>query len=374
MKVCHITNVHPVFDGRIYHKMVCSTSKNGFEVILVAPLDKDICIDGVQIYGIKKPKYRIFRYLYTFRIKKKLELIDADIYHFHDVELIPLMFKLHKIGKKIIYDIHEFNKGTILHHKNYIPFILRSIIANITWRIEKRACKKFDCCIAATQELADIFYPYSKRIEVMWNYDFKKDIELNNYNAHKTYDLIHTGIIDAKRLDFLMSVAQNLFNKKVIYKWLYVGIDINNFSKILSKYNEIVDKGFVTFIKRVPFEQVANYYKESKIGINYHEYNDHTKIAMPLKIFEYMKHGLVVLTNYLPPISRFLKTNTNGIICDNTIESYTNSILEILGSWNLKEVSYINKSNIFENFNWENQEKLLISLYESLGDIKYESN
>ena len=38
--------------------------------------------------------------------KKALE-IDADIYHFHDPELLPYGLKLKKKGKSVIFDSHE---------------------------------------------------------------------------------------------------------------------------------------------------------------------------------------------------------------------------------------------------------------------------
>ena len=93
MKICHITCVHNAFDGRIFHKMAVSAAENGFEVSLIAPHDKIENVQGVKIYPIKKSRYRLKRFLDTFRVKKLLALIDADVYHFHDPELIPLMKK-----------------------------------------------------------------------------------------------------------------------------------------------------------------------------------------------------------------------------------------------------------------------------------------
>lgn len=41
-------------------------------------------------------------------VYEKARALDADLYHFHDPELLPYGLKLKKQGKKVIYDSHEF--------------------------------------------------------------------------------------------------------------------------------------------------------------------------------------------------------------------------------------------------------------------------
>lgn len=98
-KVSILTSVHPLFDTRIFHKEAKSLAKAGYDVTPIAQHDKEEVVDGIRIVPLPKAKDRIVRMTKTvWQTYRKAFKIDADIYHFHDPELIPigLMLKLLK--------------------------------------------------------------------------------------------------------------------------------------------------------------------------------------------------------------------------------------------------------------------------------------
>jgi len=90
-KICHFTIVHQPFDTRIFHKEIKTLSKAGYDVTLIAQNDKNETIDGVQFIALQKAKNRIYRIsCSTFKIFLLALKQNADIYHFHDPELLPV--------------------------------------------------------------------------------------------------------------------------------------------------------------------------------------------------------------------------------------------------------------------------------------------
>ncbi len=91
--VCHLTSVHPVEDVRIFHKECVSLAKHGFDVTLVAcgePAYKQNK-NGVNVVSLDVPVKNRFERMTkrTRAVYKKALEVDADIYHFHDPELLP---------------------------------------------------------------------------------------------------------------------------------------------------------------------------------------------------------------------------------------------------------------------------------------------
>ncbi|MFN9112262.1 MAG: glycosyltransferase, partial [Bacteroidota bacterium] len=106
IKIAHLTSAHPYTDIRIFHKQCVSLSKQGYAVYLVATNCASQVLNGVNVVGVqRKGKGRFSRMFNTTRdvYRKALEL-DADIYHFHDPELLPFGLKLARRGKIVIYD------------------------------------------------------------------------------------------------------------------------------------------------------------------------------------------------------------------------------------------------------------------------------
>ena len=124
IKVCHMTTVHDRYDSRILKKECVSLANAGYDVtLLVADNLPDENFKNVKISSIDfSPKNRLDRILNSKKqMLKKALLINADVYHFHDPELIPVGLSLKKKNKKVIYDSHEDYPNDIKEKKLWIP-------------------------------------------------------------------------------------------------------------------------------------------------------------------------------------------------------------------------------------------------------------
>ena len=109
MRVCHFTCAHEATDTRVFQKECVSLAKAGYDVYLVAPNATSEDKEGVHIVGVSvSNQHPVYRLLYSSKLiyRKALE-IDADVYHFHDIELFSYGVKLKQNGKKVIFDSHD---------------------------------------------------------------------------------------------------------------------------------------------------------------------------------------------------------------------------------------------------------------------------
>ena len=149
-KVCILTSVHTPFDTRIFHKEAKSLANAGYEVALIAQHDKDEIVDGIRIVPLLKPRNRFERMTKTVWLAYRRALeIDADIYHFHDPELISIGLLLKRHGKRVIYDVHE-DVPRQNQSRPYIPAVLRKPISLMIGVLEAFSARHFDGVVTAT--------------------------------------------------------------------------------------------------------------------------------------------------------------------------------------------------------------------------------
>src|SRR5438132_14036182 len=108
IKVVHLTSVHSATDVRIFKRECRALAEGGYRVTLVAPHLRDEIIDDVCIKAVPLPRNRLWRMLATtWRVYGEAVRQDADLYHFHDPELILAALLLRARKKKVVFDVHE---------------------------------------------------------------------------------------------------------------------------------------------------------------------------------------------------------------------------------------------------------------------------
>ena len=158
MKVVHLTTVHPPFDTRIFYREAKTLARAGYEVVLIAQHDKDELVEGIKIIALPKPRNRLARILGLTWLAFRLALRQrAEIYHFHDPELLPIgvMLKLFTRAR-VIYDVHEDVPEQILT-KYWIPVPLRRPLAVVFNAFEKLLARAVDAVVVATEGIAKKF-------------------------------------------------------------------------------------------------------------------------------------------------------------------------------------------------------------------------
>src|SRR6185437_11424730 len=170
-KICHITSAHKRDDIRIFVKECVTLATAGHDVILVVADDlPDGIQNGVHIYNVGKQLTRRKRMLQTPKdIYNKVILLQPDVVHFHDPELILIGRKLAKQWYKVVYDVHEDLPKQVLN-KHWIPKIIRPLISICVAHLEKKCAKILHGIVAATPIIARRFKQYNPNTIDLCNY------------------------------------------------------------------------------------------------------------------------------------------------------------------------------------------------------------
>ena len=176
MKIAHITSVHRDNDNRIFYKEVTTLAESGYDVSLIVAGAISRVVDNVKIIGYEKSKGgRINRMVQTsfFRMLKICKEVDADIYHFHDPELMLAGLFLKLKGKKVIYDIHENNPASILSKPYIKSRIIQKSLSKVFDIFERSVVSFFDAIVTARPDITARFK--HKKIITLRNFPILPD-------------------------------------------------------------------------------------------------------------------------------------------------------------------------------------------------------
>lgn len=383
IKVCHMTSAHDSDDVRIFQKECVSIAKDPrFEVYLVAPgdsrLDKKVHVIGVG----EKPSSRVKRMLsFTNKVYEKALEIDADIYHFHDPELLSSGLKLKKKGKKVFFDSHEYTYQQI-KIKGYIPSFLRGLVGGLYLKNETKICKQLDGVIFPCKiDGKNPFLNRCKQTIYINNLPYLEEfLDMGFRNSHskdnmaeinKIYDICHIGSLSEERGIRELLTACNKINATVLLGGDFASEEFQN---SLTRDGLMENVEFVGYCDRY---QVVDYYKKSKIGASTILPVGQYPIAgnLPTKVYEFMAMGIpVVISNFSHTLEVLEEYRFGIAVNPYDINAIENAINKLLNDDELRsKMGQNGRKAIEEVFNWEEEAKKIIDAYIGImnqeGDI-----
>ena len=365
LKICHLSSAHPSTDIRIFHKECVSLAKESdFEVYLLTVNSTDEVKENVHLVSVESlSKNRFVRFIKTTRlVYKKAKELDADIYHFHDPELLPFGLKLKRSGKHVIYDAHEDVPRQILA-KHWIPNFLRKLISRTFEGYENYVASKLTYIITSTPTIEDRYKKININSEAICNYPIlKENGELPAWETRKNQICYVGGITEIRGIREIIKVLEETPN-----------IQLNlagNFSPSLLR-DEFVNLDVwhrVNEFGQVDRPGVIKILNESKLGMVTLHPRDNYLDSLPIKMFEYMYAGIPVIASNFPLWIKIINENNCGICVDPfDISATKQAVEELLSNDKLAEEMGLNgRDAVLKKFNWEIEEKKLINIYRSI--------
>ncbi|RLJ90665.1 glycosyltransferase family 4 protein [Planococcus citreus] len=363
MKICHMTSVHSPFDIRIFIKECTSLAQTGFEVHYIVPGIEDTKVKDVFIHGISKGSgNRIHRMTTTVNsVYMKALDINADVYHFHDSELIPIGLKLKRKGKTIIYDIHEDLPRALLS-KKWITPLIRKPLANLLEIYENNSAKKFDYLITATPFITERFIRINSNTTNINNYPLLKELQSTSDKEQrfKRKQVCYVGGLGSIRGSNQLLEAANFINGTIQVAGPLSPKELEDKLNVHGSFN---------YLGNISREEVKELLSASMAGIVTFLPEPNHINAQPNKMFEYMSAGIPVICSNFPLWRSIIERHNCGICVDpespKDISSAINYLFE--NPEIAKKMGENGRRAVEGEYNWERESQKLISIYQKIN-------
>jgi len=361
LKVAHITSVHSNNDNRIFYKEVTTLSNSGYDVVMIVAGSENKKVKNIDIVGYPKAQSRIKRLFKTslFDMIKICSKINADIYHFHDPELIFVGLYLKIKGKKVIYDIHENNPASILS-KPYLRSKYIKKLLSVSFDIfERTIVKFFDALVTARPDITKRFNHDS--IITLRNFPILPDFgRLKKIDIKKTKPsvIFVGGMTEIRGINQLIDAFEDL---DAFELWLLGPITEKKLKdRILSGCKNVKYFGIVEAY------DVFSYINKADIGIITFLPVPNHLTTLATKPFEYMACGKAMI---MSDFDYWQETFGKSSLYVNPLnpKEIAKTISSLLNDKKLlKDMGELNKKLSLEEYNWQKESQKLINLYKKL--------
>jgi glycosyltransferase involved in cell wall biosynthesis len=373
-RVCILSSVHDALDNRVFYREACSLQRAGYDVTLFAVHDRDEVKEGVRIVGLPQvPRWQRPR-LWWALLRQALDA-QADVYHFHDPELLLVTPWLRLLtGKPTVYDVHEVYPDFI-RVKDYLPAWVRFPVAWAFGWLEPLLARLQSGLIFADDQIALAFKGVRRPKATLFNFPARSFVEqaAAATQAVERWELVvlYLGGLERNRGSRLMveafaQVHAEFPEARLLHVGHFAPPDLEDEVRA-----DVAQRGLnsaVTLAGRVPFAQIGEYLKQAAVGWVTWQPVPKNEKNIPTKLFEYMAYGLPVVSSDLASTRPFVRNGENGfLVTADDPAAHAQAILRLLREPEVATaMGRRGQEMVRARYNWDEMEKRLLALYEQL--------
>lgn len=367
-KICVLTSAHPPFDVRIFHKECKSLVAAGYEVVLIVPHHESLVKDGVRVLATRPRTGRLQRMTRgVWDVLRAAIRENADVYHFHDPELIPAGIFLRLLGRKVIYDIHENLPETLLY-KPYLPAWLRNaLFVRIVAMLEQMASWCFSALITTTAFLTERFAHCNRKIALVRNYPLLEEFTFPDFRAERNSAFVYVGsrLTEGRGIPQLVE-AIGLLPPSVSAKLQLAGTfdppELQEHLRALPGWRRTQALGYLTR------SQVTEVLSHSFAGLALLQPEPNNVQGLSTKLYEYMASGLPVIASDFPSFHAVVEESGCGLVVDPlNVRAIAEAMNYLLANpAEARAMGERGRSAVLRKFNWTAEQQNLLELYDQL--------
>lgn len=358
-----MTTVHPLNDNRVFHKECKSLVGAGHDVTLLITHDRNETIDGVNIVGLKKRGNRLLRMLLgTFQALCLALKNKADVYHFHDPELIPAGIVLKVLGRKVIYDVHENTTRQMLN-KNWLGGMFKRRVASLLVGFAEKISKLFfDVIIVARPDIAEHWN--CRKVRVVLNAAVLGTIDgapVTETAKSKPVVIYAGGLTDIRGIKHLIEAMEIVGDRAEL--WLVGGWQQESFE---TECRNLAGWRHVKYLGYMSVQDVFSHMKKCDVAVVTFLPAPNHLTTLPNKPLEYMAcHLPVIMSDF--DYWREIFSDCALFVDPDSAEQIAESINRLLDDPELAgRLSADGRKLVEEKYSWEAESQKLFEIYNSL--------
>lgn len=323
----------------------------------------------LKLVSISLPFNRTLSWIdYYWRSWKVIRDEPADVYHSHDLSSLPIGYMAkRRTNGKLVYDSHElFTELASLRR------LERPLFRVVERYLINRADEVITVCQSAATILSEKYRIALPNVvmncppRVGLRHGATSSLRQNAALADGVPIILYSGgFITGRALHNVVLSASYLNEGKIVFLgWGSIEQEL----KALVRDKMLVDR--VLFLEPVPPEEVVEYIASASLGVTSFQFTSlNNYYATPNKLFEYIHAGLPVVGSNFPELKRVIEGYRLGKTFDpENPEDIASAINWVLSDKDRYEEMRRNALEAAKIFNWENESKKLLSLYEGLSD------
>lgn len=375
-KVCHFSSAHRGLDIRIYRKQCASLAQAGFDVHLVidaTPADiAHAAGAGVTIHPLVSMagRGRLQRMLVqTWRCYRIARALDADVYHFHDPELIPYGLLLTWQGKKVIADLHEDLRSDI-QSKQWIATPLRHAIGALARALEHFAARRLSAVVAATPHIGALFAHSAARVAVIHNYPAPDELAAPRSPASCQGQVARDSVCYVGAINAIRGIRQTIRALEMAPSKLLLAGEFDS-PALRAEVSAYPGWRHVEEYGHVDRQRVAQIMARSFCGLVTFCPEPNHLDALPNKLFEYMSAGVPVIASNFPLWRSIVEGAGCGLCVDPDDPADVARAVNYLRSHPAQAEKMGNNGRraVESSYRWDVEEAKLVTLYRELGSV-----
>lgn len=352
-----------VTDQRV-HKIATSLQAYIGDVLVVGrllpnslPLNRDYATHRMRLLFKKGP---LFYAEYNIRLFIYLLFVKSNILVANDLDTLPANALISRLKRvKLVYDAHEF-------FTEVPELVARPRIKKIWQKLETYFIRHVDKAYTVCDSLAKMFEEsYNIPFNVVRNIPLLSDDSLTPIKE-KGDTILYQGAVNIGRgLELMIDTMAFLPEANLI---IAGGGDILEALKKSVKEKKMENQ--ITFLGRMPFEQLKNTTQLADVGISIEEdLGLNYRFALPNKVFDYIHCGKPILVSNLPEMSKVVTDYKVGnVLYNRSPKALSEAINTLLLDTDLRKQCYANAQIARQELNWQQEEKTLITIYRQILD------